>query len=400
MHICFVTTGDIKLVATAKRALGLADPLLDLGWKVSIIMENTEENKKRVAMECNNDKVSVYYYNPCNVVQEIRVKNRIIKRIAPDYIYLCAFVFRNLVCVFNRKPVKLVEHSELVSSFRVGKGKILGKILETLSIIYADGFLYASKYLQQHYNKEVWNKILKKPGLYFPYAYNESVCVNVNSLSLNKFRDELKIQHDEHVFVFLGSIAINFGAYLMVDAIKEILNRGQYKVKLFLLGEGKVFKSLKEYVLNDSTLRDTIILPGYVQEEDIPFYFSIADCFILPMNNTVQDWARCPSKLYMYLPYNKPVITCKIGEPYEVLKESGIYYKCGNFDECLELLHSAIFGNGIKYVERALPSMIEAIERVCVGDYKVKVNPLMHTWKQRANDLNNWLNDIVFVKEL
>lgn len=397
MHICFVTTGDIKLVATAKRALGLADPLLDLGWEVSIIMENTEENKKRVAMECNNDKVRVYYYNRCNVVQELRIKNRIIKRIAPDYIYLCAFVFRNLVCVFNRKPVKLVEHSELVSSFRVGKRKVLGNILEILSIFYASGMLYASKYLQQYYSGRIWNKILKKPGLYFPYAYNENVCVNISPYLINDFRNALGIRGDEFVFVFLGSIATNFGAYLMVDAIKEILNRGEYKVKLLLLGEGKVFKQLKRYVLNDSILSNSVILPGYIQEEEIPYYFSIADSFILPMNNTIQDWARCPSKLYMYLPYNKPVITCKIGEPYEVLKDSGIYYECGNFDECLELLHSAISGNGIKYVERAFPSMIEAIERVCKGDYKVKVNPLRHTWRQRANDLNNWLNETIFV---
>lgn len=397
MHICFVTTGDIKSIATAKRALGLANPLVEMGWEVSVIMEDTEENKKRVAMECNNGRIRVYYYNHCSVVQEIRIKNRIIKKITPDYIYLCAFVFRNLVCISNRKYIKLVEHSELVSSFREGKGKILGNILETFSIIYADGLLYASKYLQQYYNKEKWNRILKKPGFYFPYAYNENVCVNVNSLLRNSFKDKLGIRHDELVFVFLGSIATNFGAYLMVDAIKEILKRGKYKVKLLLLGQGKVYKQLKEYVLNELILKDTVILPGYIQEEEIPFYFSIADCFILPMNNTVQDWARCPSKLYMYLPYNKPIITCKIGEPYEVLKESGIYYECGTFDECLELLHSAISGKGIKYVERALPSMIKAIERVCKGDYRVKTDPLMHTWKQRAIELNNWLNDTIFV---
>ena len=43
--ICFVTTGDIKNIATAKRALGMADPLVELGWEVSILMEDTEENK-------------------------------------------------------------------------------------------------------------------------------------------------------------------------------------------------------------------------------------------------------------------------------------------------------------------------------------------------------------------
>lgn len=51
--ICFVTTGDIAAIATAKRALGLANPLSDLGWKVHVIMEDTDENRHRAAMECD-----------------------------------------------------------------------------------------------------------------------------------------------------------------------------------------------------------------------------------------------------------------------------------------------------------------------------------------------------------
>lgn len=53
MKICFITTGDIKNIATAKRALGLANPLADLGWEVSIIMENCEENKHRTKRRLN-----------------------------------------------------------------------------------------------------------------------------------------------------------------------------------------------------------------------------------------------------------------------------------------------------------------------------------------------------------
>lgn len=397
MHICFITTGDIKSIATAKRALGLAEPLVEMGWEVSIIMEDSEENRKRVAMECKSNKVRVFYFPSCNAVQEIRTKNRIIKEIEPDCIYLCAFVFRNLVRTYKRKTIKLVEHSELLSAFRTGVKKIVAHVLELFSVIYADGLLYASKYLQHYYENLILNKILNKPGLYFPYAYNENVCINRNMSFINSYKRKMGVNSDEFVFVFLGSITVIFGAYLMLNAVKEILNKGKYRVKLFLLGEGKEYKQLKEYVFSDSILKKSVIMPGYVPEEDISLYFSIADSFILPMNDTIQDWARCPSKLYMYLPYNKPVITCKIGEPYEVLKDSGIYYECGNSDECLELLHSAISGNGIKYVEKALPSIIKAIERVCQGNYKVKVDPFIHTWKQRAIDLNNWLKDTMFV---
>ena len=42
--ICFVTTGDIKNIATAKRALGMANPLQALGWEVHILLEDAAEN--------------------------------------------------------------------------------------------------------------------------------------------------------------------------------------------------------------------------------------------------------------------------------------------------------------------------------------------------------------------
>ena len=80
MKICFITTGDIKNIATAKRALGMANPLVDLGWDVSILMEDTEENHHRVSMECC-DNVKVYYFPHCSALQEIKAKNKLIKDI-------------------------------------------------------------------------------------------------------------------------------------------------------------------------------------------------------------------------------------------------------------------------------------------------------------------------------
>lgn len=392
--ICFVTTGDIKTIATAKRALGLANPLADLGWKVSIILEDTDENRYRAKLECD-ERINVFFHHYSSALDEIKKKNIIIRQIHPDYLYICAFVKRNIVGL-GYPCKRIVEHSELMSAtegFNQLK-KINFSLTEYLSIFYANGLLNASKYLQQHFQKVAFRLFRKNiPMLYFPYAYNINICVNKDQLSIETFRNKLNIKRDEFVFVFLGSVTISFGAYLMVEAIKQVIEKGKYKVRLFILGKGKYFNQLKEYVLKEPVLRNSVSLPGYVAEEDIPFYFSVADSFVLPMNDTIHDWARCPSKLYMYLPYNKPIITCKIGEPYEVLKQSGIYYECGSTDECSKLLQSSTTGIGMKYIENALSSMVAAMERVCDGNYCVKVNPFMHTWNQRAIDLNKWLNE-------
>lgn len=365
MKICFITTGDIGEIATSKRALGMANHLYYLGWDVSIMMEDTEENHHRVALECC-DKIQVYYFPSLSALQEVRIKNRMLKSINPNCVYICAFVFRNIVNV-KSGCIKLVEHSELSSRIKSSqlKGNIKSFLLEFYSICYSDGILNASKYLQKIFRKR--NKLLLfcqlRPMLYFPYAYSSQICltdVNVDSLPIKKKKDK------ERFFVFLGSLAENYGAFTMIKAF-QIVHPQNPDLHLVLLGKGPDYSKVIRYV-KDNDLKEYIHVQGFVKEEDIPAYFTLADAFISPMNDTVQDWARCPSKLYMYLPYKKPIITCKIGEPYEVLKENGYYYTPGS-----EM------------------SLSQSIMRLCQsGEWHLNINPLNHEWRTRTIEFNKW----------
>lgn len=359
--ISFITTGDIIDIATSKRALGLANHLENLGWEVSLLMEETSENKKRVALECS-EKIKIYYFTQTSALSEIVEKNRIIKQIRPDFIYLCAFVYRNII--FS-KCIKIVEHSELQSKMNENDSfirKIKPLILEYWSVKYSDGILYASKYLQQAFKKKLVVMCRKKiPELYFPYAYSPELLPVLSSTS--------SITTSKFIFVYLGSLVENYGLFTMIKAF-ELLHNSNINIKLYLLGEGPDEKRASEYIKTNN-LNGTIILPGYIAEENIRDYFSLADAFIAPMNDTIQDWARCPSKVYMYLPYKKPIITCQIGEPFEVLGKNGYYYESGDVeslaDTCLKLINNK--------------------------NTHSPVNPDLHTWKTRAHELNKWIEN-------
>ncbi len=366
--ICFVTTGDIKNNAAAKRALGMATPLSDIGWRVYIIMEDSKENRHRVSLECDG-RTRVFYYPSSSVLKEVIMKKQILAKIKPDYIYLCAFVFRNIIPL-SFKCKKLVEHSELLSKVCHRKmiRRIFDGILEYCSIIYADGLLNASKYLQNTYIQRM-NRvpfINNKPMLYFPYAYNSrQMQIRVGQLP------EFKTNADKTYFVYLGTIAGNYGIFTIIEAAKK-LKETHPGFCVIVLGYGKDYgnavKLVEEYGLNDN-----VYMHGFVEEEKIASYFSLASAFISPMNDTVQDWARCPSKLYMYLPYGKPVITCRIGEPLLVLGDSGLYYLPDDSS-----------------------SLKEQMKRVMNNDFaSLNVNPLLHTWEARAAAFNEWINEYV-----
>ena len=352
--ICFVTTGDIKDIATAKRALGLANPLSDLGWKVSIILEDTKENRHRVALECD-ERVQSFFLTYTSAWNEKRKKKDLLTKIKPDYIYLCAFVFRNIVHI-HFKCKRLVEHSELQSSIKGVKWWRKCNFLfnEYYSLIYADGILNASRFLQQWYQKRAnWLLLRNKLMLYFPYAYNQSVCKTCTGFK----------KTNDIIVTYLGSLS---KSYRSMDIVKAVQLLHHPNVKALLIGKGDDFSNIENYVCSNH-LQYEINLLGYVSEEDISVYFSMTDVFILPMNDTIQDWARCPSKLYMYLPYRKPIVTAKIGEPYEVLKDAGIYYQPGSIRSLTEALGKAI-----------------AIK-------EINIDAGCHEWSARASLFNAWI---------
>lgn len=361
--ICFITTGDIKDIATAKRALGLASPLCDLGWKVSIIMQDTPTNRSRVGLECDS-RIQALFYPKGKVFYEREIKGELLRKIKPDFVYICAFVFRNILRLPHGCKC-LVEHSELSSAIPdqpLWKRR-LNLLLEFYSIVYADGLLNASKYLQDIYRKRARRLCRKKlPMLYFPYAYSSKVCYVDDSLR------GMRISKDDRWFVFLGSLTENYGAFIMLHAF-ERLHKDFPNYHLLLLGKGSAFDDVIDYI-REHELSSFVHAPGYIAEEDIPKYFSVADAFISPMNNTVQDWARCPSKLYMYLPYGKPIITCKIGEPYYTLGNNGIYFSPAQTE-----------------------SLVDAIKSMGRNDHwSLNLDPLLHEWEHRAEELDRWIS--------
>jgi glycosyltransferase involved in cell wall biosynthesis len=363
MKICFVTTGDIKDIATSKRALGMANPLAQLGWEVHILLEDAPENRIRVGLECSKD-IHVHYYPKCGAITELRFKNRLIHVINPDFLYLSAFVFRNIVvpCSYYKK---IVEHSELQSGIPDIKGlkKRLIHLLEYFSVFYADGLVCASRYLEKVYTKKMKFIRTRRPLIYHPYAYSESLYKPKDVTVLAKSFQNLL---DKNNIVFLGSITRNYGAFDMLETIK-IISKKRTDIRLILLGKGRHYDEALRYVA-DNKLEDTVLLPGFVAEEDIAHYFSIATAFLSPMNDTVQDWARCPSKLYMYLPFKRPIVSCRIGEPYQVLGNSGYYYQPGNSKD-----------------------MAITITKLIDAENYQPINPELHTWGYRTNEFNIWI---------
>jgi len=326
MRICFVTTGDLMTIATGKRATGMAGPLAALGHDVSIIMQDTPTNRERLALECPGAQALLFPGGPA--LAEVRRKRALLRQARPDVVYTCSFGVRNRVTplVGRRLPVRLVEHSELRSGIPdlSARQRRVERALEWAAALSFDGQICASRYLEQEFGRMMHRAHRPRPLLYLPYAYHEEV-LQPPTLDMSALRARYA---GRRVVLYMGTLTENYGLFQMLEAARS-LRQTRPDFVLLLLGRGRHADRAAEFVTTHH-LADCVELLGYVPETELAAHFQLASVFLLPLLDTVQDWARCPSKLFMYLPFEKPIVTCPVGEAREHLGDDGFYFAPGD----------------------------------------------------------------------
>ncbi|MFV0470005.1 MAG: glycosyltransferase [Dysgonomonas sp.] len=364
MRICFVTVGDVAILATMKRATGMAEPLIKSGHEVAIIALNCENNINRFNLECPH--IEYLLFEKGGVISEIKQKRKLIRDWSPELVYVCSIGFRNWIHKYNipRKAISIVEHSELSSSISDNRKKFLSLVLEYLSPMIFDGQLVASRYLEKHYKKGLLNILRNnKPILYSPYAYNPQL-MNIKSSFYENLEEKY---YGKKVVLYIGGLTLNYG-FMDIIRSMEIVYKSRKDIIALIMGSGPDKEIGLEYI-KEKQLENCIQLLGYVPETDIASYFKLADAFVSPLFNTIQDKARCPSKLFMYIAFEKPIITCRIGEAIELFGDNGYYYVSGDAEQ--------------------LAKMITVVVNDSVSKYSIDKSK--HTWSYRTQGFLSWI---------
>jgi glycosyltransferase involved in cell wall biosynthesis len=366
MHISFLTTGNIRQIATMKRALGLAKPLADLGWKVSIVALDCADNREQVARDCDA-RIDIRYFPHSTALGEMLRKTAIVRNLSPDILFLCSYSFRNRVWrTALRSPLRLVvEHSELFSAIRTvpAHKRRLAAHFESRSTTIAHDIVCASRYLARHFTVRAQGHGRTPSRIhYLPYAYPESLPTDP-PLVLDRLRHDHAGRCN---VVYMGSLIRDYGLFLMLEAF-EGLRGADRPYRLHLLGAGPDEAAARTFV-RDRGLSGVVNFAGYVPEAHLSSWFRLADVFLAPLGDTVQDHARCPSKTYMYLAFGKPVITCRVGESAELFDDPRLFFRPGDAGDLAERIRDVVEGP---------PCRLPSAER--------------HGWSERARSLSSLL---------
>ena len=362
MKICFITNSTISKHATMKRAFGMTKPLIASGHEVTIYLQDAIDNKEAIS-QCPG--VSAKYFQPGSLLHERKQKQIFLQQHHFDIVHICGLGFRNAVLPTN-KTFTIMDHVELESSL-VGvpiARRFSQFVLEGWSLLAYSGSVAASKYLENLFYRRLNRITQKRPILYLPYAYDPT------SLSIkdDSVQDLCTAYPGKKIIVYMGGIYRNYGCFEMLESFRTLSNQRNDFVAL-MLGRGPDMSSAVEFV-KEHQLEQSIKFKGYVPEEEIPTFLYGADVLLSPLNDTISDWARCPSKLLMYIATQKPIVTCAIGEAWEYLGEDGFYYEPNSID-----------------------SMTNAIERAIEieDSWQPAYDPHQHTWEVRVKTWLEWI---------
>lgn len=251
----------------------------------------------------------------------------------PDLIQVNVASLLGIIALIFKKikkiPYIVFEHASTYIKYidKYEYKRMVGRIERAITYLnfkYADCVISVSNFLIQGiiYTKGINNKYYIVPNI---------VEIPEKILSLKKDKDKIKAititmldNRDKNIFE-------------LITAFFKLVQNGKYNLELQIIGEGKLKPSLEKYAEDLGLLNKSIFFLGYIPNDQISKYLSMANFFILCSKYETFSIVTIEA-----IANGIPVVVTKCGGPEEIVHEGqGIIVK--NLDED-DLV------NGIKYM--------------------------------------------------
>lgn len=248
-------------------------------------------------------KIKINSVNPFNW---IAVGNEL-KKLRPDYIvvrYWLPFMGPCLGTILRR--VKKNKHTKVIciaDNIFPHEKRPGDKIFTKYFLKPIDGFITMSQKVLQDLKEFAKNK----PAKFVPHPLYDNFG---DIISKEEARKKLGINEAEKLILFFGFIRKYKGLDILLNAMKILKSEKNYEdLKLLVAGEFYEDEKNYEQLLNDSVIKETLILEtNFISDSEVKFYFCAADCVVQPYRNATQSGVT-PLAYH----FEKPMIVTNVG---------------------------------------------------------------------------------------
>ena len=202
----------------------------------------------------------------------------------------------------KRKNCLALESNIYDSKHKGLEGFIKRVFLKRVSCVFASGDLHFDLLNALNYNGRAYKT--KGVGI-----------MNFSRVGQHNFSETECIK-----FLYVGRLILIKNVKLLCETFSKLINENGLNISLTLIGEGELFKSLREYESKN------IVLKGYINNKELYKYYTSHDVFVLP--SLIEPWGLVIEEALFY---GVPVIVSNKAGAREFIRdgENGFW-----FDPC------------------------------------------------------------------
>jgi glycosyltransferase involved in cell wall biosynthesis len=366
MQIAFVGTGNPEVNASQVRLQHLARAMAEGGHRVTVIVPDDARNVSIAAL--NPSAIEPRYFKASSAVGECLIKAQEIVKGHFDIVHVVGIGLRSMQIIGRpfRRPMYIQDYDEMMAAH---KGlsitrRIYYGAVESLSRHRAHAIVVASRNLEKLVRQ--CRPSIGPRLLYLPIGYDSTREGSSGHLDVGL----RSIANGRSILTWIGSFWPGYGVEEMLKLADKMQKSGRQYL-FMLVGDGPLLEGARTFVASNQLAN--VVLPGRIDHSDLQAYLRVADVFLLPYPATPINLFRCPTKLFQYIAYNRPVVTNRVGEVAEALTDSGIYYEAENTDSMAKACDVAV-GQSSSY-DRT--SLVEPVK-----------------WSNRARCYREWVESI------
>lgn len=210
-----------------------------------------------------------------------------IEQFSPDAVLVFGWFLKShfeVMRYFKGKiPVIFRGDSTLIDEKR-GIKTILRRIFLRWVFSYIDYALYVGTnnkaYFLRHGVKE--NKLIFAPHAVDNNRFSDSKYEDEAS----SWRKELGFRNEDIVILFAGKFTPKKNPLMLVDAVMKVNKANVNPIKLLLVGNGELEKTIKEKIKDDANCK----IIGFQNQSKMPIVYRIGDLFCVPSQGPYETW--------------------------------------------------------------------------------------------------------------
>lgn len=184
----------------------------------------------------------------------------------------------------------------------------------------------------------------------------------------------------EHLFIYSGILGPAYDFDMMLRAAKILEEENKFPFKLIIHGKGESESYIRLQIAKLGLNQTTLISSQMNHEDYIQFLLS-ATVFLLPMKKGIYAETAIPSKIFIYLMFDRPIISTKGGDVELILNESSAGFTVSNnYKEFAEAIKYLITDN-ITYNRYCNKGSLYVKKHFDLLVIKKKVERLLKIWR-------------------